>query len=180
MHEAYFQNGRKPLGAMLRISPPERFKREMPEFFRNRNLGIIRMIDLNITFVIQIVNFTIALLVLNWLIIQPVRAIMLKRREVAEGLAGEAGKLSDSAAQLLKNYEVELDAARAAAAEQREAVRRQGLEAERLVLESAQGEAHGFLQKSRREMEQGLETARRALRAQVDVLAGKVVRKVLE
>lgn len=138
------------------------------------------MVDLNITLLIQIVNFTIALIVLNYLLIRPIRAILRQRRELVNGLVSEAGKFNKEAASRIKKYEAELDAARTLAAEQREAIKLQGIESEQSILEGAQNEAQNFLQKSRKEVEQEAAAAMDALRGQVNAMAGKVVARVLE
>ena len=48
------------------------------------------MLDLNITLVFQLVNFFIAIFVLNILLIRPIREIIKKRNGVMDNLAGEA------------------------------------------------------------------------------------------
>ena len=52
------------------------------------------MLDLNITLVFQLVNFFIAIFVLNILLIRPIREIIKKRNGVMDNLAGEATALS--------------------------------------------------------------------------------------
>lgn len=138
------------------------------------------MVDLNITLAIQIVNFIIALIVLNYVLIKPIRGILQKRRDIVNGLAQDAEKQSTEAATRLQKYETELDAARSAAAEQRDAIKQQGLDSEQSILAEAQGEAQSFLQKSRREVEQEVAGVMKGLRGQVNAMAGKVVAKVLE
>lgn len=137
------------------------------------------MVDLNITLLIQIVNFIFALIVLNYLLIRPIRTILKQRRDLVDGLVAEAGKFNEESSKRLKTYEAELDAARVLAVEQREAVKQQGLESELTILEGAQNEAQSFLQKNRKEVEQEAASAMNALRGQVNALAGKVVARVL-
>ena len=49
------------------------------------------MLDINITLLIQLVNFIVTLVVLDYLLIKPIRGIIKKRRDLA------AGMLSDEA-----------------------------------------------------------------------------------
>ncbi len=137
-------------------------------------------INLDITLVIQIVNFIIALIVLNFVLIRPIRGILKQRRDLVDGMIADAGKFNEDAASRLKRYEAELDAARALAAEQRDAVRQQGVQTEQAILEEAQNEAQSFLQKSRKEVAQESEDAIRELRGKVNRFAGNVLAKVLE
>lgn len=138
------------------------------------------MVDLNITLAIQMVNFVIALIVLNYVLIKPIRGILQKRRDIVNGLAHDAEKQSTEAGMRIQKYEAELDAARAAAAEQRDAIKQQGLDSEQSILAEAQSEAQSFLQKTRKEVEQEAAEVMKGLRGQVDAMAGKVVAKVLE
>ena len=65
------------------------------------------MLDLNITLVFQLVNFFIAIFVLNILLIRPIREIIKKRNGVMDNLAGEADSFESQAAERLANYETE-------------------------------------------------------------------------
>lgn len=138
------------------------------------------MVDLNITLAIQLVNFIIALVVLNYVLIRPIRNILQKRRDIVNGLISETEKQNSDAGTRIQKYEADLDAARSAAAEQRDAIKQQGLDAERGILADAQNEAQTFLQKTHREVELEVAEVMKSLRAQVDAMAGKVVAKVLE
>ncbi|MFR8277100.1 MAG: ATP synthase F0 subunit B [Desulfovibrio fairfieldensis] len=61
------------------------------------------MLDLNITLVFQLVNFFIAIFVLNILLIRPIREIIKKRNGVMDNLAGEADSFESQAAERLAN-----------------------------------------------------------------------------
>ncbi|MCL1890346.1 MAG: ATP synthase F0 subunit B [Desulfovibrionaceae bacterium] len=137
-------------------------------------------VDLNITLVIQIVNFIVGLVVINLLIISPVRGIIRQRRELSDKLTKDAGKFANEASLRLNRYESELETARAQAAGQREVVKAQAQETGRSILEGAQSEAGLFLQRSRKEVEQEVETLRRALRGKIGVLADKAVSRIME
>ncbi|MDR2893596.1 MAG: ATP synthase F0 subunit B [Deltaproteobacteria bacterium] len=136
-------------------------------------------IDLDITLLIQAANFLIAMVVLNLVLIRPIRDILKKRREVMNGLLKESEGFTSLADSRLNNYEAELDAARTRASAQKEQIRQQGLDSEQSILGSAQQEAQSLLQKSRKEISQSVENSMRVLRGQVDELAGKAVSRIL-
>lgn len=138
------------------------------------------MVDLNITVAIQIVNFILALIILNFVLIRPIRGILKQRRDIVNGLVNEAERQNSEADMRLQKYEAELDAARTAANEQREVIRQQGIESEHSITADAQSDALAFLQKSHKEVELEVADVMKSLRAQVDAMAGKVVAKVLE
>lgn len=66
------------------------------------------MLDLNITLVFQLVNFFIALFMLNILLIRPIRTIIKKRNGIMDDMAGEADSFETQAAERLAEYEAEL------------------------------------------------------------------------
>lgn len=70
------------------------------------------MLDLNITLVFQLVNFFIALFMLNILLIRPIRTIIKKRNGIMDDMAGEADSFETQAAERLAEYEAELARAR--------------------------------------------------------------------
>ena len=74
------------------------------------------MVDLNITLWIQLANFLVTLVVLNYLLISPIRKIIRKRKDNVEGLLGEIEAFVAERQQLLDEYESELRKAREAAA----------------------------------------------------------------
>ncbi len=136
-------------------------------------------IDLDITLLIQAANFLIAMLVLNFVMIRPIRDILRQRRELMNGLLKESEAFNSLADSRLNNYEAELDDARTSANAQKEQIRQQGVDSEQSILGAAQQEAQNLLQKSRKEINQSVEASMRVLRGQVDELAGKAVSRIL-
>ena len=63
------------------------------------------MLDLNITLVFQLVNFFIALYVLNLLLIRPIREIIRKRKAVMDDMSGESESYEYQAEQRLSDYD---------------------------------------------------------------------------
>ena len=72
------------------------------------------MLDLNITLVFQLVNFFIALYVLNLLLIRPIREIIRKRKAVMDDMSGESESYEYQAEQRLSDYDNQLTRARQA------------------------------------------------------------------
>ena len=137
------------------------------------------MMELNFTLLIQLVNFLITLVVLNWLIISPIRKIIGVRRSKLEGLDADASSFAGQAAEKMDNYSATLAAARACAAAAREAMRASGLEREASLLTSAYEQAEAMLAQRRKEIFDATDAAERGLRAQVPALAIKAAERVL-
>lgn len=136
-------------------------------------------VDLDITLFIQLANFLIAMVVLNFVLIKPIRKILRERRELFGGLAKDSESFNTTAETRLKNYEEELGAAREKANAHKESIRQQGVETEQGILGAAQHEAQHFLQKSRKDIAAEAEATMLALRGQVRDMAGKAVVRIL-
>ena len=70
------------------------------------------MIDLDYSFFIQLVNFIITLVVLNILLIDPIRKIIKKRQEVMAEKLGKIEQFTGQAEGKVKDYQAALDEAR--------------------------------------------------------------------
>ena len=138
------------------------------------------MLDLNITLLFQLANFLIALIVLNELLIRPIRQIIRQRRELMDGMRGEAEKFEDEAVQRLEKYEAALVEARRDAARQCDAGRAAGAAEQQQLVSEAQKKAQEILAQTRREREAEARDTLAALRGQVSALSARTAEKVLQ
>lgn len=137
------------------------------------------MFDINITAVIQLANFIITLVGLNFLLIRPVREMLKKRRDLASGMLSDAEKFTSDAAEKLENYEAVLAKAREEAAALRDTRKSEGAAKEAELLEAAQREAHEFLQASREETRKAVLNTAAAMRKRIPDLAKMVAAQLL-
>ena len=137
------------------------------------------MIELNITVLIQLVNFVIALTVMNYLLIAPVRKIIRQRRDLASGLLRETEEFTAQSTEKLENYEAVLARAREDATVRRDADKAAALAREVAILEDAQREAQAFLKDARDKTRAQVDAAMREIRADVPTLAEKAAAALL-
>ena len=137
------------------------------------------MIDLNATFFVQLVNFVLSLILLNVILSGPIRKILKKRAEFVASQMEGIESFTSSADAKLKDYELSLDAARAAATAGRMAMKAEGQAKEKDLLEAAGAEAASKLQAARAEISAQSAAAKKALEGKVSGLASKAVAKVL-
>ncbi|UZP69087.1 ATP synthase F0 subunit B [Desulfovibrio mangrovi] len=137
------------------------------------------MINLDITLVIQLVNFLVVLFVLNALLIRPIREIIKQRQDKMSGLLGDAEQFVGSAEAKLKNYEAALTEARKNATAEREKVKEAALVQEAGILAKANQEAQAVISASREKVTADVAKAMETLKGQVGALAGKATAKVL-
>lgn len=137
------------------------------------------MFDINITLVIQLANFIVTLVVLNFLLIRPIRDIVKKRRDHASGMLSDAESFTTGAAEKLENYEASLGKAREEASVVRENLKNEGAARESELLGRAQREAQEFLASSRESTRQAVADTMAAMEKQVPELAKMAATRLL-
>ena len=138
------------------------------------------MLDLNITLVFQLVNFFIAIFVLNILLIRPIREIIKRRNGVMDNLAGEADSFESQAAERLANYEAELARARQDAGLTREEGRNAGLTEQQGIVGTAQKSARDILADTRRSLRGQAEATLSELRNQVSDFSARLADRLIK
>lgn len=138
------------------------------------------MINLSVPLIIiQMCNFLVTLVALNYLLIKPIREIIAKRNAKVAGLISETESFTESAENKLKNYDAELVKARSEAAAKREILKAEAAEQEHEILGRASADAQVFIQESKARVASEVESAMKVLKAQVDALSAKAVNRIL-
>jgi F-type H+-transporting ATPase subunit b len=137
------------------------------------------VLDLNVTFVIQLINLLITLVLVNWLLVRPVRAIIAKRRAGCDDLARQAESFVSRAAHDASEYEKALRAAREEGGDTRRQAKEDALVRREAMLASASVSAADLVRLERESARADSERAGVALAARVDQLADDIVRKLL-
>ncbi len=137
------------------------------------------MIELNVTFFIQLVNFLIVLLLLNLILYKPIRGMLRKRAEIMSERVSETERFSSSAEEKIKSYEKELDKARTKAGEIRSELKGEGFSIENEIVDVASGEAASIMKAAREKVSKEKETAIASLIKEVEKFAAKATEKIL-
>lgn len=137
------------------------------------------MLDLNITLLFQLANFLIALVVLNILLIRPVREIIRKRNGIMDDMAAEADSFNAEAAEKLNAYEAELARARQQAGLAREEGRRSGLNEQQDIVGEAQQSARQLLAENRMALRGQAEAALNELRNGISDFSARLGNRLL-
>ena len=102
------------------------------------------MINIDITLLIQLVNFLVALAIINYLIIRPVRDVMARRRAQNDELRGSADTIRDEADLKMEGYTARIAQARAEVAGVRESVKAAAEKSAQASLQAAGDEARAI------------------------------------
>ena len=137
------------------------------------------MIEINITFVIQLINFVVILILINYVLIRPVRDIIQKRKAIRYELLRKAHEFADQATAETSIYEDALRTAREEGAKMRQALREEGLAQQAERIATANEQAATLFQQERERAAREAEQAGQALSGQIKTLADGVVLKLL-
>jgi F-type H+-transporting ATPase subunit b len=137
------------------------------------------MIELNVTFFIQFVNFLITLMVLNLILYRPIRSILKRRAEHLANKLAEVEDFNAQAEQKLASYEEALATARGEAQAVRVSRQEEGYGEETTIVASATKEASSFIGAARQEIASETEAALATLKGKVDEYAKATTGKIL-
>lgn len=137
------------------------------------------MIELNLAFFVQVVNFGILVLVLNIFLYKPLRKVLSERRQVVDGARDKAAAVDLEVQEKMAQYEARLRDAKAEAAERRAESIKQAQAEETAVLEKARTEATASLGTIRDRVAKEAADARVLLKQQAELLSGDICEKIL-
>ena len=137
------------------------------------------MIELNLAFFVQVVNFGILVLVLNIFLYKPIRKVLADRRQVVDGAREKAAAVDLEVQEKMALYEVRLRDAKAVAAERRAESIKQAQAEETSLLEKARAEATVSLGTIRDRVAKEAADARILLKQQAELLSVDISEKIL-
>jgi len=137
------------------------------------------MIDIDATFLFQLVNFLVLIWFLSRILYRPLLRVLDERRQRTEGTRAMVEKVDEQGAELLVSYEADIAVARSAA---RATVQERAVQAEAEV-EHLLAEVRGQVDKEAAEAAEALQQRREELTAELapdtDALAHQIAAKVL-
>jgi len=128
---------------------------------------------------IQMVNFLLTLLILNFLLFRPIRRIVAERKEKIARSEAEIERLRLGGQEKLSMFQSQIDQARSEGAEKRLGARKAAQDEERALLDKVSKEMEATLERARAEIAADAQQARQALRGQADAFASAVAEKIL-
>jgi F-type H+-transporting ATPase subunit b len=137
------------------------------------------MLDINITAIIQALNFFIAVFVLNYLLIRPIREIIKQRKAKMGDMLTSAEAFARSANEELAAYQDSLGRTRQEAALMRSGARADALNEQQALVAEAGKRAQEQFAKAKKALLKEMQSTRTALAKQVKPLAAKAVERML-
>ena len=133
-------------------------------------------LDFDRSVLLQIVVFTILIVVLKPLLFDPVLKVFALREERTEGARATARELQEKAGELLQRYEKELVRVRQVAADERDLLRSETSKLEAEILRDAREATTRIVEDGRRKIEAEVNS----IRVQVGVESERVAQMIVE
>jgi F-type H+-transporting ATPase subunit b len=137
------------------------------------------VIELNVAFFVQILNFGILVLVLNIFLYKPIRKVLADRRQVIDGAREKSAAVDLEVQEKMAQYEARLRDAKAEASVRKAEALKQAQAEETAVLEKARKEATESLGSIRDRVAKDAADARALLKQQAELLSGDICEKIL-
>ncbi len=137
------------------------------------------MIELNLAFLFQLINFGILVLILNIFLYKPIRKVLAERRQVIGSAQEKAASVDQEVQEKMARYEARLQEAKGEAAVRRAEAFKQAQAEETALLEAARKRASDSLGAIREKVAKESAGAREFLLIQAEALSGDICTKIL-
>ncbi len=136
-------------------------------------------LDFDRSVLLQIIVFTVLIVVLKPLLFDPVLKVFALREERTEGARATARELQEKAGELLRRYEKELERVQQVAAEEREVLRSETTKLEAEILREAREVTARIVEEGRRKIEAEVNSIRVSVGAESERVAQMIVERVV-
>ena len=137
------------------------------------------MINLDITLVIQMINFLILLFVLNLILFRPIRNIIKERNQIVDTFNSDIASLTDSAQESMDQFQLKIQEARKEGLARVPSMKDEGEEAEVELIAVTTQEVQAKIEEARNKVAADIKEARTQLQTQVQAFSVAVTEKIL-
>jgi F-type H+-transporting ATPase subunit b len=137
------------------------------------------VINLDLSFVIQLINFLVLILILNVFLYKPLRKVLAERKDLLSGAKARAAQVDEDVARQMAEYEERLKAMKAETGAERGELKKEAQTQETAILEKARTEATQSLESIKAKVAKEAAEARALLQEQAKALSGEICEKVL-
>ena len=138
------------------------------------------MINLDITLVVQMINFLVLLFILNKILFRPIRNIIKERNQIVEDFNSDITSLTGQAQESGDQFEEKIQEARKKGMDRVQSMKAEGEEAEAQLIASTSEEVHSKVEEARTQVKADIQAARDKLKEQVQAFSVAMTEKILE
>jgi F-type H+-transporting ATPase subunit b len=151
----------------------------VPTVFKSTHRSEVKLINLDKTLILQMINFLILLWILNKLIYKPILGVLDRRKNRIRQFERTVQDWETQASQQWDAYQKDLQEARLQANLERERIVGEGKEAQRKLLEEVRDEAMRLGEDTRQRIDDEVAKARDLLKNQAEGIAVEMAEKIL-
>jgi len=136
-------------------------------------------VDFDLSFLIQFAAFLLLFVMIKPLLLDPFLKVVEEREKRTDGARDEARVMDNRAAEIIRNYESELEKVRKVAAEERERLRSEGLKLETKILAETREETDRIVSEGKAKIAAETQAIRRELDLTTQQLGAEIASRVL-
>jgi F-type H+-transporting ATPase subunit b len=137
------------------------------------------MINLDITLVIQMINFLILLFVLNLILFRPIRKIIKERNQIVETFNSDIASLTGEAQASMEEFEEKILETKKEGVGRVQSMKDEGEQAEVELIATTTQEVQARIEEARKKVASDIQDARTELQKQVQTFSVAVTEKIL-
>lgn len=137
------------------------------------------MINLDMSFIFQLVNFLLLMLILNLFLFKPIRKILADRKAEVSGAKEKSATVDKEVQEKLALYEARMREIKARATDERSVLKKEAQTEEAAILDKARKEAADALSAIKNKVAKEAADARLLLKEQALSLSSEICEKVL-
>jgi len=137
------------------------------------------VVDINLTLFIQMANFLVLIVILNYLLYKPILAILDKRKQRLDESEEEIKRLNQTVEQKAAEYEEKLRQAKQAALDKKSEILKEAADSAKAIIDEKRSKIPAMLAEFQARVNKEVESARQILRAQSEKISSEIAEKVL-
>ncbi|MCX5829411.1 MAG: ATP synthase F0 subunit B [Deltaproteobacteria bacterium] len=137
------------------------------------------MVDINLTLFVQMANFLVLIVILNYLLYKPILAILDKRKMRLDESEGEIKRLNATVEQKAAEYEEKLRVAKQDALGKKNEILKEAADSAKAIIDERRSKIPAMLAEFQGKVGQEVDAARRILKDQSQKISAEIAEKVL-
>ncbi len=137
------------------------------------------MVNIDLSLIVQIVNFILLMILLNVVLYKPIRKILLERKEKIAGLEGSIETFNKDAVESEKAFGEGMKEARAKGLKQKDNLVDEASQEEQKIVSEINDKAQANLAEAREKISKDMDGVRADLQKQIDAFANSIGEKIL-
>jgi F-type H+-transporting ATPase subunit b len=137
------------------------------------------VVDINLTLFVQMANFLVLIVILNYLLYKPILAILDRRKMRLDESEGEIKRLNETVEKKAAEYEEKLRLAKQDALDKKGDILKEAADSAKAIIDERRSKIPAMLAEFQGKVGQEVETARRILTDQSKKISAEIAEKVL-